>query len=788
MGLGLFSGEQFPLAKNGKTDYSIVYGIKEKEAADELKLHLDKITGANFPLVKDGEPVRGPGIYLGSTAFAGKQGLDGKQLEPEEWMIRGIGKDLVLIGGKRHGTLNAVYDLLENHCGCRWFAWDTTVIPKNPNLSMGAIDVRKKPSFDSREIFDDYHSSWELEKEITNAKRLFRKRIGASGDYGFMAYCPRHSRQYYDVHNFYRMLDPKVYFKNHPEYFSMDKNGKRFYGNVGPEMGGGNFCLTNPDVRNIVTENLIQFIKKDRASLQEDQWPDIYSLSPQDSDPNLCLCTKCAALEEKEGKMGLLLDFVNDIAGRIAKKYPDILIRTESYATWTEPPKTIQPAKNVIIKWCNLYGYNDCYRPITHPLNAGQKAQFDRWTKTGARLFARVYWNMGGQFFNPARVETMVDAIAPDLRYFHQHGVTMYFAEFQLNEGDNLQNFAPLQSYLGFKLMMDVRLDENKLIADFMKGYFGPAEKPMTDFLDCLRKAVAESKDHMTSTFTARNYCTEKFMKQAWEFLDEAFRLTKPGTVFRDHVEREMLSPLYVILGHTEWKIGSREKMIAQYTAIRKRLLENYNDSPSAAKRKKAWEESLQADMNSFILLNLPVPEQFKGRKVKILGWTKLQWNNGTGYKGQIVDDSDSVTGKAMGCRKDIYGKPAPLHSLAEPGVGNMYSTSVGIHDRTTKQSIAVDLKDNVPEDEKYHWYKIGTYDIHPGSFLWAYYWHSQCPLGSCWQPDDGLPGLNRWEVWVSLKFTGPAYVNDSKKPNDILWDQVLLVRPDSQKNSIPKD
>ena len=539
----LLNADTLKLAESGKTAYRIVYASKyEKEAADELKLHLDQITGADFTVEPESASVSGPAIWLGNTALARKQGIDSAKLAPEEWVIRDFGKDLVIAGGRRHAVQLGVYDLLETQFGCRWYAWDTTVIPKNPNLTLKSVNIRKQPSFDSREIYDDYHCAGALKPKIKAAKQIFRKRIGGSGDYGEAAYWPRHSKSYYDVHNFYYFLNPKKYFKDHPEYFSMNAEGERFHGTHGPHMNGGNFCLTNPEVRNIVTAKMLETIELDRKNLPEEKWPDIYSLSPMDHDGRLCLCPKCAAIEKKERKMGLLLDFINDIARRVHPKYPDILIRTESYSMWTKPPVSIRPEKNVIIKWCNLYGYNDCYRPITHPVNAGQKAQFDRWAKTGANLFARVYWNMGGQFFNPARVETMVDAIAPEIRYYHRNGVSMYFAEFQVPDGDNMQNFAPLQSYLGLKLLWDVSLDEKKLIADFMKAYYGPAEKPMTAFLNRLRKAVAAVKERMTSVNGSRPYCTEAFMQQVWDDLEQAYNQTEPGTIYRNHVEREMLS------------------------------------------------------------------------------------------------------------------------------------------------------------------------------------------------------------------------------------------------------
>ena len=69
------------LARGGKTEYKIVYASDdEKEAADELKLHLDQITGAVFPVEKESPSVSGPAIWLGDTAFARKRGLESSKL------------------------------------------------------------------------------------------------------------------------------------------------------------------------------------------------------------------------------------------------------------------------------------------------------------------------------------------------------------------------------------------------------------------------------------------------------------------------------------------------------------------------------------------------------------------------------------------------------------------------------------------------------------------------------------------------------------------------------------
>jgi len=54
-------------------------------------------------------------------------------LGEEEWVIRTIGNDLLLTGGRPRGTMYAVYEFLEDHVGCHWLDRKTDVIPAKPN-------------------------------------------------------------------------------------------------------------------------------------------------------------------------------------------------------------------------------------------------------------------------------------------------------------------------------------------------------------------------------------------------------------------------------------------------------------------------------------------------------------------------------------------------------------------------------------------------------------------------------------------------------------------------------
>ena len=145
------SEQVLALAQGGATDYVIVTGANpipaEQTAARELAEYLKKVTGAEFRTVAESatEPKPAKAIHLGWTAFAAGQGIDCAKLRVEESVIKTVGDNLVIAGGRPRGTLYGVYDFLEKELGVYWLDRDTEVVPKRPTLALAAIDRRAIP-------------------------------------------------------------------------------------------------------------------------------------------------------------------------------------------------------------------------------------------------------------------------------------------------------------------------------------------------------------------------------------------------------------------------------------------------------------------------------------------------------------------------------------------------------------------------------------------------------------------------------------------------------------------
>lgn len=760
------------IASNGKANYSIIYTSEEKEAATELAEHLKQITGVDFNMIpeKGSAKVKTPAFYVGNTEFSRKQKIDVRKMDREEWLIQSCGKNIILTGGLPRGTLYAVYELLEKKFNCRWFAYDTTVIPRQKKLILKPVNIQGKPSYDSRELYDDFPKAHSRGKTVLQQTIQFRKRIRSSMNYGDYAYWPTQTTQFYTSHTLYRYLDPNKYFKTNPELFSMNADGKRVRGTIGHHnWQGANLCVSNPKVADIVWKSLEKYIEKDRKKFPKEKWPLYYPISQMDSTTYICLCPECKKITKREGsESGLWIEFINKIAERLEKKYPDVKILTSAYVSTKKAPKFVKPHKNIRIKWTNLYTVNDCYRPITSKFNRGQFTEYNQWINRKIPVDIYEYWNMGGNYFNPLRVETCIDSIINNIKYFHARGSRSYFAEFS---GDSdrqySQNFAFLQNYVAYQLLKDVTADPELLIKEFICGFYGPAADPMMKFFTLVRNAIKNEPSLMHAYRRERPYCNEKFMKQVWAYLMEAQKLTVPGTLFRKHVEQEMLAPVYVILKN-RMRIGNRQKLADFYKSERIRRM---NEAKIPAWMKKNIKDRLDGDTFAFVDIKLEVPEEFRNREVIMLGWPYLSWANRSSRLA-FEDDPDAAGGKAL----ITSSRQSSRHDMKQTKIKGFTPLDFGLFDSKTKRQLHWTFDQKIPQDEKYHWYNIGQFELGPQTFLWGFYWSTRCNLSNFYRVADGVEKANLWTVWVSAKFTGPAYVQGSKKKNEIYWDQVMLV------------
>ncbi len=798
--LGLFAPVLETFADgNVKAEYIIAVAEHpvqfEKKAADELKLFMDRINGMTIKIVAESR-VKADGpqavIYIGRTKFARENKVDFNRAGKEEWILKSVGKNIIISGGRPVGTLYGVYRLLEK-LGVYFLTKDCTALPKNRISSIPRLDESGKPAFPGRNIYDGF--SWpafatKVPEKIVEEYWLYRLRSRLNGGHGIVGKGIMNAMYLGDMfnltmsyHTFSYYVDPKLFAK-HPEYFSMGKDGKRFK----PKYfsAEGSLCLSNKEVWQVALDSLRKYIKRDRTRLPEDKWPTVYDISTLDNTPYICFCPECAKIVKAEGgDCGLVLRFINYVATGIAREYPDIKIRTFAYSSTKDVPKITRPAANVLIQYCDEFPVSDCYRPLSSKFNTEMMKNLKKWYEAGARLVLWDYWNMGGRFFNPPRIETVTDAIQPDMRTFRSLGIQSLFIEAEKDQ-TTPQNFIDLNYFLAAQLMIDPDKDQEKLINVFIENYYGPASPEMKKYLQILRNGVSShSRLQRTMRVGRWNFITTRFMIDSYLMFKQAENKTSPRSQYRKRLHYEMIPLLWQMLMSYPGDVKKFQKAKISEDTLKQECREyclefiKRNNPAKPEKYIKEFDKKFAA-----LSTRLPVPEKFKRYgegDIRIYGYPQFRPMPHVFCK--MIDDPESPTGKALmsanpnpafhGTKKTVSGKNGKIKWAFRTT-----KFEVGCQDVRKYKNITLE---KVAQDEKYHWYLIPRAEVSSKCLLWGHCWAIQVDLSQAYQLADGISDNNVWNVWMSLKFTGQEWVRGSKKKNAIYLDQVVLVRPNAK-------
>ena len=447
----------------------------EASAAKELETFLPQVAAGGRMTLAGEVGVR---IHVGDTEFARTRGLGSDSLKDEEWVVKSFGRDVVVNGGGTRGALYAASHFLEDACGVMFLNDRETFVPPQADpLALGALDMRGRPAFRYRDI---YRST------STNATPLFavRRRLNRNGGVkipaslgGEFGYGPP-----FHCHTFDRYVPWSRYGKEHPEWFSLWK-GKRIGG-----VTEGQLCLSQPAVRRLLLEGVLDSIRRAKAAAAKngEPAPRLYDLSQNDGRSRYCECPECAAQAERFGHSGFYLNVVNEIADEVAKAHPDALITTLAYEFTEDLPKEgVRPRPNVVVKLCDTRSNQAA--SLLDESNADFRNLLAGWARIAKSLMV---WDYAITYVNPANTFALPSerTIAATYRQFAASNVMGIFLE---HEGQGEFDMYDLKFYLESKLMEDPGLDNDRLVAEFMKRYFDAAARPIAEarwHLDAARR------------------------------------------------------------------------------------------------------------------------------------------------------------------------------------------------------------------------------------------------------------------------------------------------------------
>ena len=573
-----FRSDQLTISNNGEAKYVIVIPNSptpvELTAAKELKIHLDKITEANFIIQKESDADNSqPQIIIGNSDRTKEllPDLDVAKLSYDGIIRETVNKNIILLGHPVRGTLYAVNTFLEEACGVRWWTSSESWIPHRKKLMINIQHVNYAPALIYRESF--YKDGVE---------NVFCSRMKCNGDFskttdeygGHHHYLPF-------VHSFDYYLPRETYFAKHPEWYS--KVGGERINHLYTQL-----CLTNSEMREVFINNVID-------SLRCHPEAGFVSISQNDSDADFryCRCDECSAIAEEEGSQsGPILKFVNEVAEVIEKEFPDVWVETIAYQYSIAPPKNIKPRKNVIIRICTYGNY-------AIPLSEGEENKTTReaiegWSSIADNLYI---WNYVTNFHFYLMPHPNLYSLDEDIRYFVKNNTIGLFeqGDYYSTAGD----FVRLRNYLISQLMWNPDLDADLIIDEFLAGYYGEKAAPyLREYWDLLSNAAVDSNVNLTMVRpSTADWLDIPTYANAALLMKKAVEVTNDETL-RNKIRREEIPIKFVLLheysrfmdyekqnGSSPVKLPDPEEGLKEFMALLKEFdvkmfHEDWSDNP----------------------------------------------------------------------------------------------------------------------------------------------------------------------------------------------------------------
>ncbi|MBU0610020.1 MAG: DUF4838 domain-containing protein [Armatimonadetes bacterium] len=725
------------LAEGGKTTYAIVLDPSSvlpadadgkprvspvQHAANELAAFLQQVTGAEFRILVTAELPRGKVLCVGpgkvQQLLAPNLKLD--QLKPDGIVIETSGLNLILAGDEPRGTLYAVYTFLEDVVGCRWWSSKASTIPSKPDLTVPEQHVRYIPPLEYRETFwyDAFDGDWAVRNKSNANRAQLDEQRGGKIRYGGPFF----------VHTFEGLVPQKEFAATHPEYYS-ERDGKRLAG----EGVRTQLCVTNPDVKRIVTERVLAYLAKDPTA-------NIISVSQNDWDAH-CLCPECKKLEEYEGSpSGPLLHLVNHVAAEVGKQYPNVAIDTLAYQYTRKPPLHVKPLPNVIVRLCSI----ECNfaEPLTGETNRTFADDIRGWNQVCDRLYIWDYTTNFGHYIMPHPNQRV---LGPNIRFFVDNGVKGIFEQgaYQSHGAE----MAELRAWVLAKLLWNPKRDDKQLIDEFLDGYFGPAAAPIRQYLTLLHDSAEKTRTYLSIGVPPTSaFLSFELMSQAEKLFNDAEAAVKdtPDLLLRVQIARLPIRYVWTMRWQ-EFQAQARKQKVAWPGPAD--YVENARTFMAISQANKFTKLSEGRPIESFASRTIDLgrtqsPPPPGCENLKEDQWIDLQdggfslWREGTGSALKHDDlASDKVAAWNAGNHFEwstqqwlavadldpeaTYGVYAAIRCEKAGELGGAFTA--GIYDAKNKIGLGhLALASESIKSDKYEVYKIASTKLHDQVYVWV--------------------------------------------------------------------
>jgi len=487
----------------------------ERYAAEELVLHIKKVTGADITVVNFASADSLP-IILGTPDSVPALA----ELFPEDiaWLttleegrtnyaddgfaIRTHEGKLYIFGITPAGALNGVHDFIEENTGVLWIRADenmgliyedqptitvakTNYREKSPLRVRGWVSGGRRDGIDIRPTEVMYNRNKENTSNTCIGLEHYWEEQNSVGMSPLMI---NHYLQHW-------VLNSPIYDPNCTEYWNTDKDGNPY-----PLYPSQTNDITKYAQINFWSEKTLNTVIEGVLAYLRATPTDNVTVGVEDNE----LCTQLPYSQQPfEYEPGQFVEpsddnyistvfftFINKIARAIKEEFPDVTLNT--YAYWlVEAVPECEIEDNIRIIFAPIL--EDMTEPLCDENSEKNKTYFNRlkgWTEKTDKI---VIYNYYGCFYASSEYERPIwERMQTDMQWYAENGIEGVMSEGSLDINSSNWTMNTFTYWLYSKLAWNPYEDIDALIVEFCNKVYGEASEPMQEYYRLIRQGWEE--------------------------------------------------------------------------------------------------------------------------------------------------------------------------------------------------------------------------------------------------------------------------------------------------------
>lgn len=477
------------IMKNSATDYQIIIpaGLNEKAneryAANELRLFFKEATGVELPIVEDnGLSYRENGKYFSigeNKVFQGAGIKKDSSLTYNGYQVVTKGENVFMVGHSSNGTINAVYEFLNQILDYEYFTFETYTLNKDvTEIPLPALDIKKTPDVIYQQ-FSHMAAYWNDD---------YRHRMLMNQDLEIYSNPERSTNGW--IHNSFAWYPLDIYGPEGTEHHD------KWYGANYQQLcyNAHGDASEYAAMQKVFVDTAMEMIRKK---------PEARILGFTHEDQNVwCTCDTCLAETTKYGTgAGSVIQFLNDAMAAVNAEIekdpklkgntyeamffaynPTVNSPTKANADGTYSPidDSVVMSKSVSVMIAPILSV--FYLPYDDPANETYYNSLMGWKACKGNLYL---WNYDYSYASELVPFTLHNSAKQTKKIFLDAGLKGVFHETMFDT--RVTAFREYSVYQQTRINWDVDVDLKALTEKYFNAVYGPAADLMLALYDLIR-------------------------------------------------------------------------------------------------------------------------------------------------------------------------------------------------------------------------------------------------------------------------------------------------------------